>query len=141
MLKKLEDTTNWNTLFLNPNAVLESISKRFGLKKSEILSDEGDNLAVRVALAETEIINETKEWMTRQRLNLDFMDRDRASCERSSTVILVKNIPFRVNEYDIDELFSRFGSVKRVMLPPNRSLAIVEFEDEKFAANAFQNLS
>lgn len=26
MRKKLEDQTNWNTLFLNPNSILESIS-------------------------------------------------------------------------------------------------------------------
>ena len=126
---------------MNPNSVLESISKRFGLKKRDILSEEGDNLAVRMALAETEIINETKEWMEKQRFNLDFMDRERASCERSHTIIIVKNIPFKTNEQDIEELFARFGSVKRVMLPPNRALAVVEFEDEKFATNAFQNLS
>lgn len=26
MRKKLEDKTNWNTLFLNPNSILEAIS-------------------------------------------------------------------------------------------------------------------
>lgn len=27
MLGKLDDQTNWNTLFLNPNSILESISR------------------------------------------------------------------------------------------------------------------
>lgn len=37
MRNKLNDTTNWNTLFLNPNTVLESISKKLGITKSDIL--------------------------------------------------------------------------------------------------------
>ena len=31
MRKKLKDETNWNTLFLNPNTILESISSKFQL--------------------------------------------------------------------------------------------------------------
>jgi hypothetical protein len=34
MRKKLDDTTNWNTLFLNPNTILEHISKKLGITKS-----------------------------------------------------------------------------------------------------------
>lgn len=33
MRKKLEDQTNWNTLFLNPNSILESIASKFSMKK------------------------------------------------------------------------------------------------------------
>lgn len=75
--RKLKDETNWNTLFLNPNTILESIGSKFSLKKSEILSLEDDDLAVRVANAETQIINETKKWMLDQGLNLDFLEKER----------------------------------------------------------------
>lgn len=37
MLSKLKDDTNWNTLFLNPNSVLEAIKHKFNLKKVIIL--------------------------------------------------------------------------------------------------------
>jgi len=37
-MKKLEDDTNWNTLFLNPNAVLAAISKKFGIQKNELMN-------------------------------------------------------------------------------------------------------
>ena len=33
MLNKLDDQTNWNTLFLNPNSVLASVGEKFNLKK------------------------------------------------------------------------------------------------------------
>jgi hypothetical protein len=33
MLKKLDDQTSWNTLFLNPNSVLAAIGEKFNLKK------------------------------------------------------------------------------------------------------------
>lgn len=53
MLKKLDDTSSWNTVFLNPNSILECVSQKYGVKKREILSAEGEDVAVRVAMAET----------------------------------------------------------------------------------------
>lgn len=63
MMKKLKDHTNWNTLFLNPNTIIAEMTERYKLKKSDILGPESENQAVKVALAETQIINETKEWL------------------------------------------------------------------------------
>lgn len=37
MRERLNDTTNWNTLFLNPNTILERIAKKLHITKSEIL--------------------------------------------------------------------------------------------------------
>jgi len=33
MKKNLSDDTNWNSLFLNPNAILETVATRYGVKK------------------------------------------------------------------------------------------------------------
>ncbi len=64
MRKKLTDSSNWNSLFLNPNSILDHIAQAYNVPKSEILSPESSqNLAVRVAQAETQIINETRKWM------------------------------------------------------------------------------
>lgn len=49
MREKLNDTTSWNTLFLNPNTVLERMSAKLGITKSEILLS--DNLAPKMSLA------------------------------------------------------------------------------------------
>ena len=50
MRMKYNDTTSWNTLFLNPNTVLERMAKKLHITKSQILVS--DNLAPKVALAE-----------------------------------------------------------------------------------------
>lgn len=48
---------NWNTLFMNSDAVADSMATKLGVQKSDILDNETDNMAVRLALAETNIIN------------------------------------------------------------------------------------
>jgi len=50
MRERLNDTTSWNTLFLNPNTILERMSAKLGLEKSEVLASE--DLAPKMALAE-----------------------------------------------------------------------------------------
>ncbi len=45
------------------DAVVASISARLGVKKSDILDPSAQNLAVRVALAETQLLNETKTFL------------------------------------------------------------------------------
>lgn len=59
--RRLDDTTSWNTLFLNPNTLLEHMAQKHNITKSQILLS--DNLAVKMALIETEVIDETKDWM------------------------------------------------------------------------------
>ena len=33
MLRRLNDDTNWNTLFLNPNTILNEMAQRYNIKK------------------------------------------------------------------------------------------------------------
>jgi len=139
MRRKLDDMTNWNTLFLNPNTLLQHMAEKHQIDKSDILMS--DNLAVRVALAETEVIEETKEWMKQEGLNLEFLETDRSLCERSKNIILVKNLNYNTQPNDLRELFNFYGIVDRVLLCPNKTLAIIEFQSEEFAKNAFEKLS
>ena len=141
MLEKVNDKTNWNSLFLNPNSVLASISAQYHLKKREILSMESSDQAVRIAMAETQIINETKDWLETQGVNLWFLNESRAECIRSDKIILIKNIAYECKDSELRELFDFYGVITRFLLSPNRSIAIVEFESNKFAENCFKNLS
>lgn len=99
MRRRLEDTTSWNTLFLNPNTLLQHMADKHQVDKSKIL--ESENLAVRLALAETEVIEETKEWMKQEGFNLDFLETDRNLCERSRNIILVKNLNYNTQPSDL----------------------------------------
>ena len=141
MLEKLNDKSNWNALFLNPNSVLAAISAQYSMKKREILSMESSDQAVRIAMAETQIINETKEWLESQGVNLGFLDENRAECIRSDRIILIKNIAYECKESELRELFEFYGVITKFLMSPNRSIGIVEFESDKFSQNCFKNLS
>ena len=49
---------------MNPNAVTNAFSEKYGIDKGEILNRDDDNIASRVGQIEAQIIKETKEWMT-----------------------------------------------------------------------------
>ncbi|KAI7898836.1 uncharacterized protein BX663DRAFT_538350 [Cokeromyces recurvatus] len=120
---------NWNSLYMSADAIAESIADRLGVSKSDVLNPEADNQAVRLALAETQIVNETKEFF------------EKHGIERSETVILVKNIPYGTNEDDLRELFGKHGELGRVLIPPAKTIAVVEFIEPSEARNAFKSLA
>jgi multiple RNA-binding domain-containing protein 1 len=60
---------------------------------------------------------------------------------RSDTIILVKHIPHTTEESDLIELFGKFGDLGRVVLPPSRTIALVEFSHQNEAKAAFRKLA
>ena len=62
-----------------------------------------------------------------QGLNLEFMVTDRNLCERSKVVLLVKNLHHNTEPESLKELFEFYGVVRRLMLCPNKAIAVVEF--------------
>lgn len=117
--EKANNAANWNTLFIRPNAVADIMTKKFEVNKLDLLtqSNKKDNVAVRMALGETQIVNEVRQFLVQNKVSLDSFSRGH-DCPRSKTVILVKNLPAETAESEIMELFSRFGLVNRVILPP-----------------------
>ncbi len=45
------------------DSIAQSMAQKLDVQKSDILDKEADNMAVRLALAETHIINETKKYL------------------------------------------------------------------------------
>jgi multiple RNA-binding domain-containing protein 1 len=140
-MKNLDDETSWNTLFLNPNTVMDLISKQMGISKSEMLDKEVDNPAVKIATAETEVINETKEFLKANGINIDIFTSERKECPRSNKIILAKNLSLAMTKKKMMNLFGNYGMVSKCIMPKNRALGIVKFESAEHAANAFKLLS
>ncbi|KAL0140564.1 RNA-binding domain-containing protein [Mucor lusitanicus] len=128
---------NWNSLYMSADAIAESIADRLGVDKSEVLNADADNMAVRLALAETQIVNETKEFFEKHGIVLDNFGKK----ERSETIILVKNIPYGTSEEDMRELFGKYGELGRVLVPPAKTIAVVEFLEPSESRNAFKSLA
>ncbi|KAI8320596.1 RNA-binding domain-containing protein [Martensiomyces pterosporus] len=129
---------NWNSLYMSADAVADSIADRLNISKADLLAaDTNGNPAVRLALAETHVINDTKRYFEEQGVIIERFGRR----ERSDTVILVKNIPFSVDEEELRSLFGKYGSLGRVLVPPTRTIAIVEFLEPSEARAAFRHLA
>lgn len=101
--------------------------------------DSKESVAVRMALAETEMVMDNRKFLLNNGVKLDAFSQ--AAAERSQTVIVVKNLPAKTTVEELQELFSKFGTVSRYILPPSGLIALVEFENPGEAKNAFKRLA
>ncbi|KIK58791.1 hypothetical protein GYMLUDRAFT_170626 [Collybiopsis luxurians FD-317 M1] len=136
---------NWSMLYMNSDAVASSIADRMNISKADILNPDDPssttNPAVKLALAETHIINETKAYLESNGVVLSSFATSTTTSSRparSETTILVKNIPYGTAETQIRELFEPHGSLSRVLVPPAGTIAVVEFERPDEASRAFR---
>ena len=106
--------------------IVENIARKYEVSKSDLLDCEADDLAVRVALGETEIIADTKKALTNVGVNVASLEESTSKGgKRSNHVLLVKNLPFSSTESELSKLFGRFGSLDKIILPPTKTLALV----------------
>ena len=116
---------------------MSSISNRLGIAKSELLDPTSSSSAVKQAHAETSIIQETKSYLSSQGINVEsFKTRD-----RSDAVILVKNFPYGTKVQELKELFETYGTIKRVILPPSGTMAVIELQTPLQGKSAFSALA
>lgn len=131
---------NWNTLFLGANALADVMAERYATSKQELLGTEtGESVAVRMALGETQVVAETREFLESNGVVLDAFSRP--ATERSKTVVLVKNLPAKTPPNDLRTIFAKFGMLTRVVLPPWGVTALIEFQDPTEARAAFRRLA
>ncbi|KAL8658043.1 MAG: hypothetical protein Q9226_001332 [Calogaya cf. arnoldii] len=130
-------TFNWNSMYMNADAVMSSISDRLGVPKSELLDPTSANAAVKQAHAETHIIQETKSYFSANGVNLDAFQRK----ERGDTAILVKNFNYGTQPDELQKMFEVYGTIRRLLMPPSGTIAIVDFVQADHARSAFGALA
>jgi len=131
---------NWNALFLGQNAVADVMASKMNTAKSNILDAESSkSVAVRMALGETEIVSDTREFLESHGVILDVFGQ--ADAARSKEVLLVKNLPAGTTSEELREVFAEHGNLGRVLMPPFGITAIIEFLSAKDAKQAFRNLA
>lgn len=63
---------NWNTLFMGPNAVADAIAQKYNATKSQVFDHETrGSVAVRVALGETQLVQEVRSFLIDNGVCLD----------------------------------------------------------------------
>ncbi|GMH38972.1 hypothetical protein BSKO_06870 [Bryopsis sp. KO-2023] len=146
----LGNRSAWNTLFMRPDTVTEAIAAHYGVSKSELMDRDASDLGVRMALGETQIIAKTKDALGDAGVSVEKMEEAAAaagkasssvSVSRSSTTLLIKNLPYMTEREELQGMFGDIGPLLRLVLPPTKVLAIVEFQDSSDAQRAFRCLS
>ena len=116
---------------------MSSISDRLGISKSELLDPTSSDAAIKQAHAETHLIQETKSYFSTNCVNLDAFKKR----ERGDTTILVKNFSYGTKTDELQALFATHGSIRRILMPPSGTIAIIEFEHSDHARSAFSQLA
>ncbi|KAH7027721.1 uncharacterized protein B0I36DRAFT_327733 [Microdochium trichocladiopsis] len=135
--KAATDRFNWNSLFMNQDAVVASVSARLGITKSELLDPHSSDAAVKQAIAETSTIQDTKAYFSANGVDLNAFK----SGARGDTSILVKNFPYGTSVSELRTLFEEHGQVLKVLMPPAGTIAIVHFAQAPQAKSAFSKLA
>jgi multiple RNA-binding domain-containing protein 1 len=128
---------SWNSLYMNPDAVLASVADKLGVSKSEVLDPTSADAAVKQALAETNTIRDTKDYLQKNGVNINAF----RNTKRDDRTILLKNFSFGVTSDEIRELLQPFGSLTRLVLPPTGTMAVAQFETAHMSARALKHLA
>jgi multiple RNA-binding domain-containing protein 1 len=130
-------TFSWNSLYMNPDAVLASTAQRLGVPRSALLDPSSTDAAVKQAHAETSIIQETKEYLRRQGVNIDaFSERS-----RDDRTLLLKNFPYGTTTEELQTALNKYGMVEKLIFPPSGTMAIARFQEAFEAQGALKGLA
>lgn len=133
----LSSSFSWNSLYMNPDAVLASVADRLGVSKSEVLDPTSADAAVKQALAETNTIRDTKDYLQNNGVSVNAFK----NTGRDDRTVLLKNFSFGTTSDEIRGLLEPFGKVARLVLPPTGTMAIAQFEDAHISAKVLKHLA
>mmetsp|Transcript_13133 Transcript_13133/g.32052 ORF Transcript_13133/g.32052 Transcript_13133/m.32052 type:complete len:582 (+) Transcript_13133:283-2028(+) len=145
------DSKSWSTTFVRGDAVVDNLAERLGLRKGDLLGvkdklSSGD-AAVRLALGETKIIEENREYFRSNGVDMDNLvsanlsNKDVANVQRSRKDILVKNLPFDTRVEELTKLFHVGNASLKILLPPSRTIALIQYGHPNDAKKAFRKLA
>ena len=123
------------------DAVMSSMAERLGVPKSEILDPTSSDAAVKQAHAETRVIQETKQYLKDSGVNLEAFKKNPRYSQKDDKIILVKNFPYGTKREELTKMFGDFGDIRRVLMPPAGTIAIVEFVQAPAARTAYVNMA
>ncbi|VEU34559.1 unnamed protein product [Pseudo-nitzschia multistriata] len=147
-----EASKGWSASFVRGDAVVDNLAQRLGLRKGDLLGVK-DNLssgdaAVRLALGETQIIEENRKYFRQHGVDMEALvsanenqSTQKTAQKRSKTAILVKNLPFDTRVEELEKLFHVGQEPVNILLPPSRTIAMIEYGHSTDAKRAFRKLA
>lgn len=143
-----------NAMHMSADAVAQVIADRHGVSKSELYgADRGESgvAAVRLAMGEATLQGETREFLLSHGIDMGkalavaaHANAKTQAAKRkrmSRTAFLVKNLPARTTESELETIFAKFGTLGRLLLVPSGLLAVIEFMTSGEAKRAYSGLA
>jgi multiple RNA-binding domain-containing protein 1 len=146
--KSGEAAKGWSASFVRGDTVVDNLADRLGLRKGDVLGvkdglSSGD-AAVRLALGETQIIEENRVYFKKHGVDMEALVSPVGEADkhkRSNTSVLVKNLPYDTKVEELMKLFHIGEEPVRILLPPSRTIALVEYGHSIDAKKAFRKLA
>ena len=133
---------SYNPFFMNKDTIADAIAHRIGMTRADVLNPESDDAASRLAVAESQLVEETKQLFEENGINVDLLSKETSSrVDLSRTVLIVKNLRWETTEEELRAMFAAKGTLVRFVLAPTHSLAIVEFARADEARKALESLN
>ena len=140
----------WNSLFMRQDTVAAAIAAKYGVTKADLLESGENDVAVRMALGEAQVIADTKDQLSQAGVDPTALETaaassganaNKAGIRRSNVAILLKNLPYESEVGELRGLCERFGAVARMVLPDTKTIAVVEWLEPGDARKAFKGLA
>lgn len=89
---------------------------RHGMSSADILdtTKSGGEMAVRLAIGESQIVGENRAYFAAHGVDIDTLESTHSTnkgANRSSTTLLVKNLPATAVPDELESMFARYGSI------------------------------
>jgi len=144
--------------YLRGDAVVDNVADRLGVSKGDVLNVKdgisSGNAAVRLALGETHIISENIAFFEEHGVDVTALENNNTrkhgrgssgdvKSKRSKTMILVKNLPYDTTLEELTKVFHGIGGdvPLKMLLPPSKTAALVEYGHATDARRAFRRLA
>ncbi|KAJ8312888.1 hypothetical protein KUTeg_010261 [Tegillarca granosa] len=143
---------NWNTLFLGANAVADVMAEKYGTSKSQILDAESkQSLGVRMALGETQLVSETRDFLLENGVSLDSFSQFQhvpLYLEWAPVDVFMKKSEKNETEKDKKEeeanvkekVFEQCGKVKSATIAKKKDIKNPEFKNKRGVEKAMREL-
>lgn len=146
----------WNASYVRSDAVVDALSDKYGVARGDILDTDGvggGEMAVRLAIGETHVIQENQEYFASHGVDIQVLEsalrRGKAekgaaktdAAKRSTTTLLIKNLPHDLVEAELEDMFTKFGSIGAFLVPKSKTVALVDFIEPSEARRAFTGLA
>ena len=136
----------WNSTFVRSDAVVDALAEKYGIGRADILNtaEAGGEMAVRLAIGEAHVIQENRDFFSSHGVDLSALESGTSSTRgaaRSTTTLLIKNLPFDLVSEELESMFGNFGAVSSFLVPPSKTVALVDFVEPTAARAAFKGLA